>query len=144
MSKPLYCELLDRLSTIYDGDNFLLGALASAPSDEERRMFIQAFDNGKLKTMDDVNSFANSLDQQRDELVDRWAKTHGFNGAEPTGELWNDYEIYEPSYALDEDGNYPCAGLPSFILLKGSEIRLTAPDEVWDVYHLLYPPITEE
>lgn len=31
MSKPRYCELLDRLSMIYDGDNFLLGALSSAP-----------------------------------------------------------------------------------------------------------------
>lgn len=145
MERPLYYDLLDKLSAICNSDNFLKSALVSARTKEEQTEFIQAIDEGKIKTIDDAYAFGVALEEARDKKIDFWAKQHGFDGAEPTGETWNDYDIYEPSYEPDEDGNYPCVGLPEFILVKEGEIRTTRTEkEIWDVYHLVYPPTEDD
>lgn len=59
-----------------------------------------------------------------------YAKSIGAVTAEFLRE-WNGWQCYEPIY--DDDAEYTCTGLPLVIMAKGTEIRMSTPEEAMNI-----------
>lgn len=51
------------------------------------------------------------------EIAKSTANKNGFDGVEPTGVKWKEYHVFEMYFEPDKNGNYPCIGMPQFLLL---------------------------
>lgn len=65
-----------------------------------------------------------------------YAKKHGFEYVEKTGQTWNGYEVYIP-WNERYVGAY--IGLPHYILKKGNKVRMCEPDECLEILDCVYP-----
>ena len=63
----------------------------------------------------------------------------GYNSFNYLGQ-WNGFDVYEPDSDSDEGaGAIPSTGLPFFFLAQGEEVRVTAPNEAFEILDALYP-----
>ena len=67
-----------------------------------------------------------------DEII-KFAKENGYETVKRLDIQFKGYEVYEPSF----DDEMPVVGLPLFILAKGTELRLTSPEECFKILDLL-------
>lgn len=58
-----------------------------------------------------------------------FAKAQGYDSARAVGK-WKGFALYEP--IMKAPGAR--VGLPHFILVKGGEIRMTTPDEAFEIF----------
>jgi len=60
----------------------------------------------------------------------QFAKTRGYDSIRKRRKTWNGYDVYEPIY---RKGVISYIGLPLVILVKENEIRLSTPQESFEL-----------
>lgn len=68
--------------------------------------------------------------------VMNYARSQEYAGAEYRCD-WNGYKVYEPIDEEEDSGEVMCVGLPLKILAKGTEIRLSDPEETFQILDYL-------
>lgn len=71
------------------------------------------------------------------EKIIEYAKAEGYDSAEYAGQ-WLDYEIYHPHFEGEDELHPAMVGLPFSILVKGETIRMSKPEEIFQILDALY------
>ena len=67
--------------------------------------------------------------------IEKYAKDLGYESVRSVG-TWNGYDVYEPSMGMVD--NIPIIGIPIFILVNGTEMRTSRPEEAFTILDALY------